>query len=65
MERQGRHRGGDHDEVRVFVKAARTGAGRGREGPVNRLLLDGRAIAAAITLSSGDRVAVESSYDEE
>jgi CelD/BcsL family acetyltransferase involved in cellulose biosynthesis len=55
----------DHGGIRGFFKTALgTLAGEGKAA-INRLLLDGRPIAAAITLSSGDAAWYwKSAYDE-
>lgn len=42
------------DNVRNFVEAAVTGLAAERKATIDRILLDGRPIAAAITLRSGD-----------
>jgi CelD/BcsL family acetyltransferase involved in cellulose biosynthesis len=43
-----------HDDVRSFIKMALPALAAQGKVAINRLLLDGRAIAAAITLYSGD-----------
>ena len=43
-----------HDNVRGFVTTALSGLAAEGKVTINRLFLDGRAIAAAITLRSGD-----------
>jgi hypothetical protein len=43
-----------HDNVRGFVTAALSGLAAEGKVAINRLLLDGRAIAATVTLRSGD-----------
>jgi len=52
-------------EVRSFVKAAVTALAAERKVAINRVFLDGRPIAAAITLRSGDTAWLwKAAYDE-
>jgi len=54
-----------HDELRSFMKIAVRALGAEGKVAVNRILLDGRAIAAAITLKSGDTAWYwKTAYDE-
>jgi CelD/BcsL family acetyltransferase involved in cellulose biosynthesis len=54
-----------NDEVRGFVKAAIRGLAAERKVTINRIFLDGRTIAAAITLRSGDTAWLwKTAYDE-
>jgi CelD/BcsL family acetyltransferase involved in cellulose biosynthesis len=54
-----------HDELRAFMKAAVRGLGAEGKVAINRILLDGRAIAATITLKSGDGAWYwKTAYDE-
>ena len=53
------------DEVRSFIKTALPALAAEGKAAINRLLLDGRAIAAAITLFSGDTAWYwKTAYDE-
>ncbi len=54
-----------HDELRSFMKAATHALGAEGKVAINRVLLDGRAIAATITLKSGDGAWYwKTAYDE-
>lgn len=54
-----------HDELRAFMKAAVRALGAEGKVAVNRILLDGRAIAATITLRSSDSAWYwKTAYDE-
>jgi CelD/BcsL family acetyltransferase involved in cellulose biosynthesis len=54
-----------HDELRSFMKAATHALGAEGKVAINRILLDGRAIAATITLKSGDGAWYwKTAYDE-
>ncbi len=54
-----------NDEIRGFVKAAIRGLAAERKVAINRVFLDGRPIAAAITLRSGDTAWLwKAAYDE-
>jgi CelD/BcsL family acetyltransferase involved in cellulose biosynthesis len=54
-----------HDELRAFMRAAVRGLGAEGKVAINRILLDGRAIAATITLRSGDGAWYwKTAYDE-
>jgi CelD/BcsL family acetyltransferase involved in cellulose biosynthesis len=54
-----------HDELRSFMKAATHALGAEGKVAINRILLDGRAIAATITLKSGDGAWYwKTTYDE-
>jgi CelD/BcsL family acetyltransferase involved in cellulose biosynthesis len=53
------------DDIKSFMTAALSALAANGQAAVHRLLLDGRAIAAAITLSSGDNAWLwKSAYDE-
>jgi CelD/BcsL family acetyltransferase involved in cellulose biosynthesis len=53
------------DEIRRFVKAAIRGLAAERKVAINRVFLDGRPVAAAITLRSGDTAWLwKAAYDE-
>jgi CelD/BcsL family acetyltransferase involved in cellulose biosynthesis len=55
----------DHDAVRGFIKTALSALAVQGKVAINRLLLDGRAIAAAITLFSGESAWYwKTAYDE-
>jgi CelD/BcsL family acetyltransferase involved in cellulose biosynthesis len=54
-----------NDEVRSFIKAAMRGLAAERKVAINRVFLDGRPIAVAITLRSGDTAWLwKAAYDE-
>jgi CelD/BcsL family acetyltransferase involved in cellulose biosynthesis len=54
-----------HDELRSFMKTAVHALGAEGKVAINRILLDGRAIAATITLRSGDSAWYwKTAYDE-
>ncbi len=54
-----------HDELRSFMKTAVRALGAEGKVAINRILLDGRAVAAAITLKSGDSAWYwKTAYDE-
>jgi CelD/BcsL family acetyltransferase involved in cellulose biosynthesis len=54
-----------HDEVRSFMKIAIQALGAQGKVAINRILIDGRAIAATITLRSGDGAWFwKTAYDE-
>ena len=54
-----------HDDVRSFMKIAIQALGAEGKVAINRILIDGRAIAATITLSSGDGAWYwKTAYDE-
>jgi CelD/BcsL family acetyltransferase involved in cellulose biosynthesis len=54
-----------HDQLRSFMKAAVRALGAEGKVAINRILLDGRAIAATITLRSGDGAWYwKTAYDE-
>jgi CelD/BcsL family acetyltransferase involved in cellulose biosynthesis len=54
-----------HEELRAFMKAAVRALGAEAKVAINRILLDGRAIAATITLKSGDGAWYwKTAYDE-
>jgi CelD/BcsL family acetyltransferase involved in cellulose biosynthesis len=54
-----------HDELRGFMKTAVRALGAEGKVAINRILLDGRAIAATITLKSGDGAWYwKTAYDE-
>jgi CelD/BcsL family acetyltransferase involved in cellulose biosynthesis len=55
----------DNDDVRSFMKIAIQALGAQGKVAINRILIDGRAIAAAITLKSGDGAWYwKTAYDE-
>ena len=55
----------DDDAVRRFIKTALSALSAQRQVAIDRLLLDGRAVAAAITLFSGDAAWYwKTAYDE-
>jgi len=55
----------DHDEIRSFFKAAVAALAAEGKVQLNRLLLDGRAIAVAVTLRSGEQAWFwKTTYDE-